>query len=99
MELTQKATLWRKSARDKFGGTTYLSPEIIDCEWFKKSKIDFSKNGKNLTVNYALYNASDVQLGDYIALSTETDLNPTNGAYMVIDLVLTHKTSIKVAYL
>lgn len=93
-----KATLWKKVSSDGFGGSAYSTPQIIECEYYKKTKTDFSKNGKNMTFNFSLYHASDIEVGDYIALSEETSISPYN-ALLVVDLVETPKIALKVAYL
>lgn len=74
--LLQTATYWAPSAKDGYGGYTFVAPVIIDCRWLLKQELFIDAKGKEKTSAAIVLVGQDIDLGGYLYLGTSTESNP-----------------------
>lgn len=79
-------THWAVTGSDGFSGFTYAVPVTIQARWEEGGELFVTAEGEQATSRAVAYLASDVAIGDYLALGEHTEENPADveGAYRVL---------------
>lgn len=83
--LKQTATYWAPSAKDGYGGYTFVTPVAVNCRWLLKQELFIDAKGKEKVSAAVVLLGQDVSLGGYLYLGTSTEANPkdVSGSYEI----------------
>lgn len=72
-KLKQKATWWRVTGGNGFGGDAVASPILVDCRWEDRQETFIGQiDRRELVSNAVVFLDRDVAVGDYLVLGDQT---------------------------
>lgn len=72
--LNQTLVYWDFSARDGFGGATFVAPVEISGRWEKKQQMFTTSNGNRLVSSSVIFVGQDVNENDWLFLGSLADI-------------------------
>jgi len=83
--LPQTATYWTPLTNDGFGGKTWGNPVKIKARIANRNEVMFDNEGKQITINKAVYSKANIPIGSYVVEGDSTFNNsPVDNAFMII---------------
>ena len=76
----QTLVYWGSPVPDGYGGATFAAAVELSCRWEDKQELFVAPNGKEVLSQSVVYVGVDVDIGGYLYLGLESDLdsNHTN---------------------
>lgn len=81
----QTAVYWGSPVNDGYGGKTFGAAVEIDVRWEDKNELVTLNNGKEYMSKATILVTADVDLGGYLYLGTEDDLESDHSDPLAVD--------------
>ena len=84
-KLNQTAVAWTTATPDGYGGYTFSSVDEIDCRWNEKQELFINAQGQEELSRAIVYVNQDMEVGEYLYLGSEDDLDSDHDDPQVIE--------------
>lgn len=84
-KLNQIAVYWGSPAASGYGGYAYDSPVDIDVRWEEKQELFVNDQGQQELSHSIIYTKHDLDVGGYVYLGEEADLDSSHGNPEIIE--------------